>query len=301
MTIQAIPLPNTPDNTNPINSNTSAVSGQATYAVSGYNPNGEYIFSASSSATPSSQPFNAFDGNETTYWQCDYFGNPGGKYTQGPYYHSYKYSPYIGGGDDQFRVTYTNYRDTEGAEIGVSGEWVQVKFPNPLYIYKYEMEFAADSCIPQRYVLLGSHDGYSWEYIHHNFLTFPSQKEKHVIATATNSRILTAEINNIHKYTHYRFVVTEIRGQSPYLKIKNFKIVGDPTLGLNPLAETFTNLSRSIETFRCRPSDVSRGNVANATETDFVSEPPQIAETAGFVAITIIISLSILYVTSAIK
>ena len=242
MTIQAIPLANNSDNTNPINNNSLVVSDYPKYTTTPYNPNGKYVFSASSFSNASSQAFNAFDGNPNTYWQCDYVGNAeDSKYTKGPYNMLGKYGAYVGGGDSDTNYWTTNFTNLNGKAIDISGEWLQVNLPSQIYLYKYEIEVTSDSGIPIRYIILGSNDGNSWGYVDQRFL-FLSAEKNHIETTAAKTTI-DFDINNPHKYNYYRLVITELNGKRPVVKIVNWTIIGDTKLGINPMAATATTES----------------------------------------------------------
>jgi len=88
-----------------LNSNNTQVSGIDEQSIKDYKPNGQYIVSASSTANTNTSAYNAFNGSEQSFWQCDYQNNPSynsykagyPQYTQDPY-NSGQPSSYQGGG-----------------------------------------------------------------------------------------------------------------------------------------------------------------------------------------------------------
>ena len=165
-----------------------------------------------------------------------------------------------------------------------------------MFLYKYEIELPIDSSVPIRYTILGSNDGSSWEYVDQKFLTLSVYKK--YVETTDKTVTIFCDINNPRKHSYFRLVISEIKG-APYIKITKWEIVGDPQLDVNPAAETFRNLSRSIDARRPYPH---RNYSAITFAGDHTIKSMEVFENdvtnyaiTGYISIAIILSLCILY------
>lgn len=242
-----------------INSNTSTVSGVNNKNILLYFPNGKYIFTASSTANVNSSPYMAFDGDLTTFWQCNTKGN---NYKTDPYKlgnYLDNTSPYVGGGDSATTWTTT----INGIDVG--GEWLQVQIPYATYVHQYSIYTPIQSSYPYLFTVVGSNDGVTWNYI-------DQQNEAMSYFDVANSvNVMTFKVNSTDKYSYFRLVITEISKYTPFIQICSWSIIGGTKLKnitemesriINPIKttpaksvskEAFTSLHRSMESRVHRP------------------------------------------------
>jgi len=207
-----------------INSNTSTVSGVDNKNILLYFPNGKYIFTASSTANANTSPYMAFDGDLTTFWQCDVNGNTDttvtksyNTYKSDPYklgYYLDDTSPYVGGGDST--ITWS----TTINGIDIEGEWLQLQIPYAAYVHQYSIYTPISSSYPYLFTVVGSTDGINWNYI-------DQQNEAVSYFDDTNQiNVMTFNVNSTDKYSYFRLIITEISKYTSFIKISNWSIIG---------------------------------------------------------------------------
>jgi len=230
--IQVLPLPNG----SRLTSNTTQVAGISKQSIKDYDPNGTYIVSSSSVASDEAAAYNAFNGSELKYWQCDYKNNPNynsykvgyTKYTQDPF-NSAQPSSYQGGGDA------TNNWSTKigesGKESALSGEWLQVQLPYQIYLYKYVIQSPGYSTqvstFPTKFTVVGSNDGKMWSYVDQRNLS-PNELPASIWPKKTFN------INTTNKFSYFRLIISEMSQGMNIVRINKWNLFGITYVSVNP-------------------------------------------------------------------
>jgi hypothetical protein len=222
-----------------------------------YDHVGDYIITASSFADDKHKPFNAFNGGKTGSWKTNYKKNPyifksetDGKvydYCQNPYFTLEKLgdlvqtipSNYQGGGSQQ-----TVYSTLVGVlKNRYGGEWIQIQLPdaNPIYLFRYSIRTPSnkDLCThPKSFLLLGSKDGKTWQYIDMQVLALTDAPKY----TGLSSSVVY-EINSTDYFYYFRFVITEMFPGNGVLEISQISLFTflEHTPNPNAVEEGFMN------------------------------------------------------------
>jgi len=244
--IQIVPLPNNLYFT----SNVMAVNGINNNNNNKYTPNGTYIISASSYSNINTQPFMAFNGSSSTYWQCDISGNPNYNKYNNPYpiyiqnpYTSSNPSSYQGGGNGVGNTWITNMKNGHT----VKGEWLQIQIPYKIYLYEYSILTPLVPNLltfPVKFMVVGSNDGTSgsWEYI--------DKRNLYNNTTEASKQFNKYDINAINNFSYYRLIISELNNNVPYVQINQWNLYGVTDLTINQhmnQKETFTTLNREFQ------------------------------------------------------
>ena len=178
-----------------MNSNVFTVSGNANSLL-----NGQYIASTSSVYNGTFFPYMLFDGSNNTQWYSGQtYSNPSG-------IGSYHF--YVG--------SVTTAVETIGT---VSGEWLQIRYPNPILVTGYTFSSSVSNYYPNSFWLVGSNNGTTW---------YPLNYKSGQWGGDTNSNTYTInEFDSAGAYRFFRMIFTAVNG-GPYVRLRNFTIIGYP-------------------------------------------------------------------------
>ena len=161
--------------------------------------NGYYDVSASS-FIGTNYVYNAFNGsNGTIFWQS----NP-----------NYNNGVYTGN-------TTTNYANNT---LTLSGEWIQIKFPNTMAMILTKYSFLCNTPTkgPKNHSIFGSNTGLSWTLIANNPMNLLN-------SPYSSTKVTTFTINNSQPYLYYRLVINSIwPGSSVNAAIQQWNLYGIP-------------------------------------------------------------------------
>jgi len=228
-----------------------------------YDHKGTYIVSASSYAgcddgaikcDNDHQPYHVFNGGKTGSWKTNYSGN---KYIFKPKLNDYYKDPYLvlgpeggltqtvssiyqGGGSAKTKYT------TIVGKTAYNGEWIQIQVPDtsPVYLFRYSI-LTPDSgdknicTYPKSFVLVGSKDGNTWNYIDLKNLS---------LNDAPNTSNRTPIVNNINSqdyYFYYRFIILEMFPNNSILEIDQINLYAftSPIPNKNAVTESFVGMN----------------------------------------------------------
>jgi len=239
--IQVLPLPN---NIKLTASNTDVSGIFYDDSNPSYTPNGTYIATSSSYGSKETKAYNIFNGKTTSKWRSDFYKNPdynentfaNPKYTQTPYTGDTP-STYRGGGNIKTKYVTkigSGYNSTQHY-----GEWVQIKLPYSVYIYRYslltpELPNGINS-FPKKFILAGSTDGEKWDIVH--------MRDYTEIPVCNGSPIIY-NINSTNSYSYYRIIVTELADRQTIVAISQWNIFG--TIRQTTNKETFSNVKENF-------------------------------------------------------
>jgi len=219
-----------------------------------YDHTGAYKVTASSYADDKHEPYNVFNGGNTSSWKTNYGGNT---YIFKPKSQDYCKDPYLvikedgmtqttpsiyqGGGSTQTKYT------TMVGSTAYNGEWIQIQLPtvSPLYLFRYSILTPNGedgiSTFPKSFLLVGSKDGNIWNYI--DLQTIP-------LTNPPDTKIRTPivyDINSNDHYLFYRFVFIEMFPGNSILEINQINLFAfvEPTPNKNAIEEGFTNMGYS--------------------------------------------------------
>ena len=224
--IQILPLPGNIKFT----SNSQLVSGITTSTHDAtYTPNGQYIITASSYASDSTQPYNAFNENEVSGWQTDFSGNTNynvntnshPQYVQNPYNEGNP-STYQGGGTTT-NTWVTTVGDANQKQTYVKGEWIQIQLPYSIHLFRYSLltpPYTDSSTFPVKFMIVGSNDGNTWNYV-----DFRNTTTEGVPPIASHPFKLY-NINTTQKYSYFRLILSEMSGKIPYVRLNQWNLWG---------------------------------------------------------------------------
>jgi PAN-like domain len=224
--IQILPLPGNIKFT----SNSQLVSGITTSTHDAtYTPNGQYIITASSYASDSTQPYNAFNENEVSGWQTDFSGNTNynvntnshPQYVQNPYNEGNP-STYQGGGTTT-NTWVTTVGDANQKQTYVKGEWIQIQLPYSIHLFRYSLltpPYTESSTFPVKFMIVGSNDGNTWNYV-----DFRNTTTEGVPPIASHPFKLY-NINTTQKYSYFRLILSEMSGKIPYVRLNQWNLWG---------------------------------------------------------------------------
>jgi hypothetical protein len=224
--IQILPLPGNIKFT----SNSQLVSGVTTSTHDAtYTPNGQYIITASSYASDSTQPYNAFNENEVSGWQTDFSGNTNynvntnshPQYVQNPYNEGTP-STYQGGGTTT-NTWVTTVGDANQKQTYVKGEWIQIQLPYSIHLFRYSLltpPYTDSSTFPVKFMIVGSNDGNTWNYV-----DFRNTTTEGVPPIASHPFKLY-NINTSQKYSYFRLILSEMSGKIPYVRLNQWNLWG---------------------------------------------------------------------------
>lgn len=217
-----------------------------------YNQNGTYIATSSSYANPENKVFNIFNGSASVPWSCNFSNNsdyddttfPQSKYLRDPYTGSSP-SKYQGGGQ-----TSSRYGTLVGKET-IYGEWIQLQLPYHIYLFRYNIVIPTSTStsfyFPKKFMLVGSNDGNTWDYVHQKDFTNDKLKNK--------GNSIEYNINSPDKYCYFRLIISELVDKQSIINIKQWNMFGtvEPTIN----NEAFTNKPSSPTAY---PFIKSEGN-----------------------------------------
>jgi hypothetical protein len=224
--IQILPLPGNIKFT----SNSQLVSGITTSTHDAtYTPNGQYIITASSYASDSTQPYNAFNENEVSGWQTDFSGNTNynvntnshPQYIQNPYNEGTP-STYQGGGTTT-NTWVTTVGDANQKQTYVKGEWIQIQLPYSIHLFRYSLltpPYTESSTFPVKFMIVGSNDGKTWQHV-----DFRNTTSEGVPPIASHPFKLY-NINTTQKYSYFRMIFSEMSGKIPYVRLNQWNLWG---------------------------------------------------------------------------
>jgi len=224
--IQILPLPGNIKFT----SNSQLVSGITTSTHDAtYTPNGQYIITASSYASDSTQPYNAFNENEVSGWQTDFSGNTNynvntnshPQYVQNPYNEGNP-STYQGGGTTT-NTWVTTVGDANQKQTYVKGEWIQIQLPYSIHLFRYSLltpPYTESSTFPVKFMIVGSNDGKTWQHV-----DFRNTTSEGVPPIASHPFKLY-NINTSQKYSYFRLILSEMSGKIPYVRLNQWNLWG---------------------------------------------------------------------------
>lgn len=209
------------------------------------NMEGLYIFSCSSYSNEKRQPYNVFNDNLNSYWECDYRNNNDynrlktsyKEYTKNPY-NGDSPSNYQGGGHK------TNLFTTIVGEIGnnrkIKGEWIQIQLPEKIYLQSYILTtppFGSINNFPRKFVVLGSNDGINWtllDYQQVNDTTQTGQVRKSFSMTPPEN------------YRYYRLIVEQMKKDVERVKLSQWKLFGTMDVYQEEDKDTFIGIYRGM-------------------------------------------------------
>lgn len=224
--IQILPLPGNIKFT----SNSQLVSGipNSTHD-STYAPNGQYIITASSYASDTTQPYNVFNENEVSGWQTDFSGNTNynvntnshPQYVQHPYNEGNP-STYQGGGTTT-NTWVTTVGEVDKKQTYVKGEWIQIQLPYSIHLFRYSLltpPYTESSTFPVKFMIVGSNDGKTWHHV-----DFRNTTSEGVPPIASHPFKLY-NINTSQKYSYFRLIFNEMSGKIPYVRLNQWNLWG---------------------------------------------------------------------------
>lgn len=212
-----------------------------------YNQNGTYIATSSSYADPKNKVFHIFNGSASVPWKCDFsnnskydratFSNP--RYLRNPYTGK---TPSIYQGGGQTSTRYGTLVGTGNETKTIYGEWIQLQIPYQVYLFRYSIVIPNSQNLtfyfPKKFMVVGSNDGNTWDYIHQKDFTNES----------VNSKGTTIEynINSPDSYSYFRLIISELFDRQSTMSIKQWNMFGaaEPTVN----NEAFTNKSSFSDT-----------------------------------------------------
>jgi hypothetical protein len=211
-----------------------------------YNHIGKYIVTSSSFPDKNHLPYNVFN-NDNSTWKSNYTGNDfrfkgsTQSYKQDPYTNlTIGPSVYQGGGlPETFYVTIVE-------NMPYNGEWLQVQIPEgeyPIYLFRYTISTPKRkdgiSSFPKTFLLVGSVDGSTWEYIDMHTLALTQKK---------NVTEMTFDINSLNYYYYYRFIFVDFFPECSIVEINKISMYGflDQTPNLNAVREGFDNYNHPV-------------------------------------------------------
>jgi hypothetical protein len=226
--IQILPLPGNIK----LTTNSQVVSGIAnSMHDDSYTPNGQYIITASSYASDTTQPYNVFNSEEVAYWQTDFSGNTDynvntnshPQYIQNPYNEGTP-STYRGGGSTS-NMWVTTVGEVGKKQTYVKGEWIQIQLPYRIHLFRYSLltpPYTETSTFPVKFMIVGSNDGQTWNYI-----DFRNTSTEGVPPISSHPFKLY-NINTSQKYSYFRLIFCEMSGKIPYVKLNQWNLWGIP-------------------------------------------------------------------------
>jgi hypothetical protein len=215
-----------------------------------YDHIGEYIIS-SSSFQKGNNAYNAFNENDTIWESSESLGiNSYNNYdydTKTVIKNKYTYDVL------PFGPSYYNSTNNTNIENStILGEWIQIKLPKPFYLYSYCIKVPVikndkypiissnsidknknlienTSFFPKAFMLVGSNDGNSWDYLDQKTLINTPEKMNKFnegYCYDKNRNEIRIQINSINNYSFYRFVVTALFPGNKNIKISNLSFYG---------------------------------------------------------------------------
>jgi Concanavalin A-like lectin/glucanases superfamily len=195
----------------------TAMTANATTISSQIYGNGSYLASASSELDGTRQAWRVFNKAVGTTTNL------------GDYWHSSTSAGF------QYNVTtgvYIGTTSTTISNVAYLGEWIQIRFPTPIRMTRYEISPRQDSTLylarsPNTWYLAGSNDGYTWTLINsQSNITF-------------GTSIQNFSVNSDVYYSHYRLVTTIVGNSNQTTNRDNVQIDLWNIYGIVP----FTNYS----------------------------------------------------------
>jgi len=271
--LQIVPLPNNYQ----LTSNNSNVSGFNNGNIQNYNPNGNYIITASSIANYSldsnnTQPFNIFNGKNNSFWQCDYLNNPKfnsyvngyPKYSQDPYNSmnsmnnssmsstnntistasaaiSQIPSTYQGGGDKKntWSTALTTVNNTNNNQVSIPGEWVQIQIPYSVYLNQYSIMTPSYTNNISTFPLKFTVVGSN----DGSSWYFLDNRDLSIgDLPNSNNPLKVFNFNSINNYSYFRLIISELCNGMTNIKINQWNLFGSINISINPKSEGFTNI-----------------------------------------------------------
>lgn len=271
--MQIVPLPNN----YMLSSNNSNVSGFNNGNIQNYNPNGNYIISASSIANYSldsnnTQPFNVFNGKSDSFWQCDYLNNPKynsyvngyPKYSRDPYNSmnsmnnpaisstnntisnlsesiSQIPSTYQGGGDKKntWSTPLTGVNTSDSDKMNIPGEWIQIQIPYSVYLNQYSIMTPSYTNNISTFPLKFTVVGSN----DGSSWYFLDQRDLSLDELPNSNKPLKVfNFNSINNYSYFRLIISELSNGMTSIKINQWNLFGSINMSINPKSEGFINL-----------------------------------------------------------
>jgi hypothetical protein len=233
-----------------------------------YDHTGDYAITSSSYSDEKHMPFHAFNGGKSGSWKTNFKNNTfvfkkkkSGNvksYCQDPYFviPNLKVdsnpnndliqtvpSAYQGGGSPETFYT------TMVGNIAYRGEWIQIQVPttSPIYLFRYSIFTPSrddEKCtFPKSFVLLGSKNGNSWDYI--DFQTIPLSKVSEYTGLSSPK---VYNLNTTDYYFFFRFVIIELFPGNGVLEISQINLFTflEHTPNATAVEEGFTNKNNTI-------------------------------------------------------
>lgn len=213
-----------------------------------YDHIGEYTIS-SSSFQKGNNAYNAFNEDDTIWESSETLGiNSYDNYdydTKTVIKNKYTYDVL------PFGPSYYNSTNNTNIENStILGEWIQIQLPKSFYLYSYCIRVPVikndkypnissnsidnsliknTSFFPKAFMLVGSNDGNSWDYLDQKTLINTPEKITKFnegYCYDKNRNEIRIQINSINNYSFYRFVVTALFPGNKNLKISNLSFYG---------------------------------------------------------------------------
>lgn len=195
-------------------------------------PNGSYTVRASSYANESTMPYNVFNDDLTTIWECNYKNNESydGMKMSYPAYKQHSYSKsfpsnYQGGGLDENTFVTNVGSDEQYYEI--KGEWIEISLPYQVYLQEYYLAtplFGNNNNFPRKFMLLGKNE----DSTNDTWSLLDNQQTKDT--TPSGQVIRGFHINSPDNYSTYRLVVLQMPVGFSRVRISMLKLIGTPGL-----------------------------------------------------------------------
>jgi len=221
---------------------------------------GTYIVKASSYKDTTKMPYNAFNifkFNSDKYWESSelngnvkqqlniYENNSDGSISNNLSYINKQYS----GTYNYLNYSASYYNSNNSSKIltnkdinDIKGEWIEIKIPNPIFLYSYSINvpFVSDlnknnpltnlsninysfdtsynltnyiSFFPKIFILVGSNDGNNWTYIDEQSLVNSPEygsNDNQTYCYNSSRNEIRMQVNSIKNFSYYRLIITAL-------------------------------------------------------------------------------------------
>ena len=145
-----------------------------------------------------------------------------------------------------FGTTSTSFVDANAQNVSLTGEWVQLQFPDPVKLYSYGFKPTTTlTSAPRLYVILGSMDGSTWNLV-------DDHRTSEVTYVDTTEKIIIVSPTAVTSYTYYRLVTNAIGtgGTDPHMRLQelNFYVRNEITLRGNVIVDGNIGIGTTIPT-----------------------------------------------------